>query len=149
MNLPVMRDEFETVKQLLESAATYAESANRQADRNANAISRLEMQGSEIKESQKKTDQNLQQLAENQKKTDQQLQQLAESQKKTDQQLQQLTQRTDQPLQQLSQRLDSFIFESQRIIADNKQKINRLDAIIDRYDGVLAYLMRKDHPEMD
>ena len=52
MTETITRDEFETVKQLLASAATYAESANKQADRNAltiadNALGLTELKGTQ------------------------------------------------------------------------------------------------------
>ena len=134
MTVSVTRDEFETVRQLLASAAAYAESASRQSALNTDAIARFDLQRTE---SQKRTDEKFQQLAESQKRTDEKFQQLAKSQE-----------RTDEVLKQLYQRIDSFIFESQQSVAESKQRINYLDKMIDRYDGVLAYLRRKDHPEM-
>ncbi|MEM9217824.1 MAG: hypothetical protein AAGD25_26225 [Cyanobacteria bacterium P01_F01_bin.150] len=114
MNVPASRDEFETVKQLLASAATYAESANRQVDRNEIAIAR-----------------NAESIA----KLSGYISDLKESQKKTDQQLAQVTQRIDlltQRLDSLGQRVDSFVFESQRMFANHGQTISRLDAMISR-----------------
>ena len=62
----VSRDEFETVKQLLTSAARYAELANRQSEenaaliqQNANAIAPLETKLGELVHVQKKTEQRL------------------------------------------------------------------------------------------
>ena len=164
----VARDEFETVKQLLASAASYAESANKQADRNAVTIADNNQGIAELKDAQQRTqtqiDANAQAIASNNQgiaelKETQQAnaqaiadtnQSIKEAQDRTQRQLDELSQkqdRTQQQLDALGQRVDSFVFESQRLIADNKSTITRLDAMIERYDGVLAYLMRKESGE--
>lgn len=149
----VARNEFEEVKALLGSAARFAESANRQADRNALSIARLDSQIHELRQI---ADQNvvaIQEMREVQAKTDQQLQlfinETKEIHRHTEQQLQLSTHEIRETQKQTEARLQSFIAESQRLFTKHGQTINRLDAMIDRYDGVLAYLMRKDHPEMD
>ncbi|MCG8363836.1 MAG: hypothetical protein MJA27_10965 [Pseudanabaenales cyanobacterium] len=45
------------------------------------------------------------------------------------------------------QRLESFIFESNRLIRDNRTILTKVEALCERYDGVLAYLMRKEQRE--
>lgn len=136
----ISRDEFEDIKALLGSAARYAEIANQQSAENArqiadsaklvadnaHAITRLESKLEELAEAQKATETKLAQLTEAQKATETKLTELAEAQKTTD------------------QRLESFITESQRLLTGQADRLNRLDAMIERYDGVLAYLMRKE-----
>lgn len=103
----VTQDEFETVKQLLGSAARYAESANRGLDRLELAQQRTQLQ--------------LDQLA---LKVDQ----LTEIQKKTE------------------QRLDAFIAESQRLMTAHADRMNKLEGISERLEGLLAYVIRKEGP---
>jgi hypothetical protein len=101
----ITRDEFETVKELLGSAARYAESAHRGLDR-------LEM-----------------------------------TQQRSQLQIDQLTVKMDQLTeaeQRTDQRLESFIFESQRLIAKHSESIEQIKGMTERLDGVLAYLIRKE-----
>jgi hypothetical protein len=101
----ITRDEFETVKDLLTSAARYAESAHRGLDRLEITQQRSQLQIDQLTLK---------------------LDQLAEAQKKTE------------------QRLESFIFESQRLIVKHSESIEQLKGMTERLDGVLAYLIRKE-----
>ncbi|MBD1911265.1 hypothetical protein [Leptolyngbya sp. FACHB-8] len=69
----VTREEFETVKELLGSAARYAESANRGVERLQMAQENTQMQISLLAQSQRLTDQRLEALAAQAQKTEQRL----------------------------------------------------------------------------
>jgi uncharacterized protein (DUF3084 family) len=122
----VTRDEFETVKQLLASAARYAESANQKLDRVA---TQQETNTTAIAD-----------LRETQERTQQQLDQLSQKQDRTQTQLDQLSVRVTQ----MSERVDSFVFESQRLHSQHAEKIEQLKGISERLEAILAYLVRKD-----
>ena len=119
----VARDEFETVKQLLVSAASYAESANKQADRNTATIADNAAMIDRLGE-----------------KIDQSVAELKQAQDRTQQQLDELGQKQDRTQQQL----DSFIFESQRLMLGHADRIQKLEGISERLEGILSYLVRKD-----
>ncbi|PSB24170.1 hypothetical protein [Stenomitos frigidus] len=122
----IARDEFETVKELLGSAARYAESAYRGLDRLEMMQQRSQLQIDQLTVK-------MDQLADAEKRTDQRLESfILESQELTKAQ-----NRTDQ-------RLESFIFESQRLIAKHSESIEPLKGMTERLDGVLAYLIRKE-----
>lgn len=108
----ITRDEFETVRELLGSAARYAESAHRGLDRLEMAQQRSQLQ--------------IDQLTVKMDQLTVKMDQLAEAEKRTE------------------QRLESFIFESQRLIAKHSESIEQLKGMTDRLDGVLAYLIRKE-----
>ena len=141
----VSRDEFETVKQLLASAASYAESANRQSDRNtaliadnSQNIAALSAGISELKASQDRTQQQLDLLGERQDRTQQQLDALSERQASSQQQIEALGEQ-----QRSTQRqLESFIFESQRLMSGHAERIQKLEGISERLEGILSYLVR-------
>lgn len=122
----VSRDEFETVKQLLASAARYAESANRQSEQNATLIADNAEGIQALKLIQAENAALIKQNANAIAALENKLGELVDIQQKTE------------------QRLEAFIFESQRLISSNKGTIDQLKALCDRYDGVLAYLMRKE-----
>ena len=115
----ITRDEFETAKALLGSAARYAESAHRGLDRLEMAQQRSQLQ---IDQLTVKMDQLTVKIDQLTVKMDQ----LAEAGKRTD------------------QRLESFIFESQRLITRHSESIEQLKGMTERLDGVLAYLIRKE-----
>jgi uncharacterized protein (DUF3084 family) len=108
----VTRDEFETVKELLVSAARYAELAN----------------------------QKLAQVATQQQVNTQAIGEISQQQNRTQQQLDQLSVRVTQ----LSERIDSFVFESQRLITGQAERVDRLEGISERLEAILAYLVRKE-----
>ncbi|NJN85565.1 MAG: hypothetical protein HC881_03650 [Leptolyngbyaceae cyanobacterium SL_7_1] len=103
----ITRDEFETVKELLGSAARYAESAHRGLDRLELAQQRSQLQIDQLTVK---------------------IDQLAEAQKKTE------------------QRLESFIFESQRLLSGHAERITKLEGITERLEAILSYLVRREGP---
>ena len=121
----VTRDEFETVKELLVSAARYAESANQKLD--------------QVAEQQKVNTEAIWQLQTAQDRTQSQLDQLSATQTQTQKQLDQLAVRVTQ----MSERVDSFVFESQRLFTGHGERITKLEGISERLEGILAYLVRK------
>ena len=140
----VTRDEFEDVKQLLASAARYAESANEKIDRLADKVDRVTEKVDTLATAQQRTQQQLDSLAGN--------------------------------VQQLSGKVDEFVFQAQRLLTQQADRLaivevqsesldavaRRLDcsfeeqrsqfaeyqrtttAALDRIDRVLDYLMRRD-----
>lgn len=121
----VTRDEFETVKELLVSAARYAESANQKLN--------------QVAEQQQVNTQAIGQHQIAQNRTQSQIDQLSAVQSQTQQQLDLLSVRVTQ----LSERIDSFVFESQRLFTGHGERITKLEGISERLEGILAYLVRK------
>ena len=120
----VRRDEFETVKQLLASAARYAESANQQSEQNAIQIADNFRGIAELKQAQQE---NVRGIAE----------------------LKQAQQENAAWMKQQGERIDEFVFQVNRLVSKQQQEISQLKALCDRYDGVLAYLLRKDQGSGD
>lgn len=114
-----LEDEFVTVKTLLASAASYAESANRGLDR-------LTLKR---EESQRQIDQ----LRETQQTSQQQIDQLTAP-------LDALTVRVDR----MSDRVDSFVFTAQHYFSQHSERINKLEGIAERLEGILSYLVRRE-----
>jgi DNA repair exonuclease SbcCD ATPase subunit len=115
--------EFATIRQLLISAATYAESANRRID--------------ELGTKQDRTQIMLDELGAKQDRTQIMLDELGAKQDRTQTQLDQLGMRVDQ----LSSRVDEFIFHTQRLfnkaggeIEETKARTERLEAIMLKLD---------------
>ena len=115
--------EFATIRQLLISAATYAESANRRID--------------ELGAKQDRTQIMLDELGAKQDRTQIMLDELGAKQDRTQTQLDQLGMRVDQ----LSSRVDEFIFHTQRLfnkaggeIEETKARTERLEAIMLKLD---------------
>jgi len=106
-NDTVTKDEFETVKQLLASAASYAESASRQSDQNTQAIR-------ELRQAQREEFEAIGELR--------------------------LAQQTTE------ERLQSFLFESQRLLGNHAERIQQLEGISERLEAILSYLIRKEGP---
>ncbi|MGI0484006.1 hypothetical protein ACN4EK_01145 [Pantanalinema rosaneae CENA516] len=122
----VTRDEFETVKELLLSAARYAESANRGLDRLETAQERSQLR--------------IDRLIEVQERTQAQLDHLEAAQNRTQAQLDALTLKVDA----VSSRVDAFVAASQHYFAKHGESIEQLKGISERLEGILAYLVRKD-----
>lgn len=126
-----LEDEFERVKQLLASAARYAESANEGLDR--------------LTERQDRTQVQLDRLA---VKVDD----LTAAQEKTQTQLDQLTVRADNltsaqtktqtQLDHLSSRMNEFIFQAQRLFTQQGERLNRIDGLTESLTGVVQRLDR-------
>jgi DNA repair exonuclease SbcCD ATPase subunit len=115
--------EFATIRQLLISAATYAESANRRID--------------ELGTKQDRTQIMLDELGAKQDRTQIMLDELGAKQDRTQTQLDRLGMRVDQ----LSSRVDEFIFHTQRLfnkaggeIEETKARTERLEAIMLKLD---------------
>jgi chromosome segregation ATPase len=119
-----IEDEFETVKQLLASAARYAESANEKIDR----------------------------LSERQDRTQVQLDQLGNRQDRTQEQLDRLTitveelttaqTQTQTQLRQLSNRVDEFVFQAQRLFTQSAERLIRLEGQTERLEALFQRLDR-------
>lgn len=143
----VARDEFETVKQLLASAASYAESANKQADRNAVTIADNNQGIAELKDAQQRTqtqiDANVQAIASN----NQGIAELKEAQQANTQAIADnaaMIDRLGEKQDRTQQQLDSFIFESQRLMLGHADRIQKLEGISERLEGILSYLVKKE-----
>ena len=115
--------EFATIRQLLISAATYGESANRRID--------------ELGTKQDRTQIMLDELGAKQDRSQIMLDELGAKQDRTQTQLDQLGMRIDQ----LSSRVDEFIFHTQRLfnkaggeIEETKARTERLEAIMLKLD---------------
>ncbi len=115
--------EFATIRQLLISAATYAESANRRID--------------ELGTKQDRTQIMLDELGTKQDRSQIMLDELGAKQDRSQTQLDQLGMRVDQ----LSSRVDEFIFHTQRLfnkaggeIEETKARTERLEAIMLKLD---------------
>lgn len=121
----VTREEFETVKELLASAARYAESANRGVDRLQMAQETFQAQMSLLASAQQMTEMRLAALAEQAQRTDQRLEALATQAQKTE------------------QRLESFVYDTQRLLTGQAERLAQLEVIADRLEGAIAYLTRK------
>lgn len=126
-----LEDEFETVKQLLASAARYAESANEGLDR--------------LTERQDRTQVQLDRLAVR-------VDNLTVAQERTQTQLDQLTVRADNltaaqtqtqtQLNRLSSHMDEFIFQAQRLFTQQGERLNRIDGLTESLTGVVQRLDR-------
>ncbi|MFQ3619276.1 MAG: hypothetical protein SNJ50_21520 [Cyanobacteriota bacterium] len=42
------------------------------------------------------------------------------------------------------QRFEAFLFESQRIMAGHAERLNKLEGISERLEGILSYLVRQE-----
>jgi len=112
-----IEDEFETVKQLLASAAHYAESANAKIDR----------------------------LSDRQDRTQTQLDLLSDRQDRTQTQLDLLSSKVDDLTtiqSQTESRLDEFIFQVQRLLTQNAERLIRVEGQADRLEALLLRLDR-------
>jgi chromosome segregation ATPase len=119
-----IEDEFETVKQLLASAARYAESANEGLDR--------------LTERQDRTQVQLDQLG---SKVDR----LTTAQSQTQNQLDQLTSKVDEltvAQAQSQSRLDEFVFQAQRLFTQNAERLIRLEGQTERLEALVQRLDR-------
>ncbi|MBL1177633.1 hypothetical protein [Pantanalinema sp. GBBB05] len=122
----VTRDEFETVKELLMSAARYAESANR-------GLERLEA-------AQERTQANLDRLSASMGEMSARFE-LAQN--RTQAQLDALTVRVDV----VSSRVDAFVSASQHYFTKHGESIEQLKGISENLSGILSYLVRKEQQQ--
>jgi chromosome segregation ATPase len=126
-----IEDEFETVKQLLASAARYAESANEKID--------------QLSDRQDRTQAQLDQLSNRQDRTQVQIDQLSNRQDRTQAQLDQLSSKVDDLTtiqSQTESRLDEFIFQVQRLLTQNAERLIRVEGQADRLEALLLRLDR-------
>jgi chromosome segregation ATPase len=129
--------EFATIRQLLISAATYAESANRRIDELGTKQDRTQIMLDELGAKQDRTQIMLDELGAKQDRTQIMLDELGAKQDRTQTQLDRLGMRVDQ----LSSRVDEFIFHTQRLfnkaggeIEETKARTERLEAIMLKLD---------------
>lgn len=129
--------EFATIRQLLISAATYAESANRRIDDLSIKQDRTQIMLDELGAKQDRTQIMLDELGAKQDRTQIMLDELGIKQDHTQTQLDQLGIRVDQ----LSSRVDEFIFHTQRLfnkaggeIEETKARTERLEALMLKLD---------------
>ena len=129
--------EFATIRQLLISAATYAESANRRIDELGAKQDRTQIMLDELGAKQDRSQIMLDELGAKQDRTQIMLDELGAKQDRTQTQLDQLGMRVDQ----LSSRVDEFIFHTQRLfnkaggeIEETKARTERLEAIMLKLD---------------
>jgi chromosome segregation ATPase len=129
--------EFATIRQLLISAATYAESANRRIDELGAKQDRTQIMLDELGAKQDRTQIMLDELGAKQDRTQIMLDELGAKQDRTQTQLDRLGMRVDQ----LSSRVDEFIFHTQRLfnkaggeIEETKARTERLEAIMLKLD---------------
>ncbi|MBW4558715.1 MAG: 6-aminohexanoate hydrolase [Trichormus sp. ATA11-4-KO1] len=154
-----VEDDLTVVRQLLASAATYGESANRRLDRVGEkldqAVSRQDATDAQIAQlltAQTATDGQIAQLLTAQTATDARIGQLLSAQTATDAKLDQLTERVDHltvaqnrtqtQLDQLSSRLDEFIFHTQRIFNQQATVLERADGRSERLEVIITRLDR-------
>lgn len=119
-----IEDEFETVKQLLASAARYASSANEGLDR--------------LTERQDRTQNQLDQLGSR-------VDRLTTAQSQTQNQLDQLTSKIDEltvAQAQSQSRLDEFVFQAQRLFTQNAERLIRLEGQTERLEALVQRLDR-------
>ncbi|MBW4578953.1 MAG: hypothetical protein KME42_05170 [Tildeniella nuda ZEHNDER 1965/U140] len=147
----ITRDEFETVKELLGSAARYAESAHRGLDRLEMMQQHSQEQIDQLIGAQRQAEQRLDRLEMTQQRSQLQIDQLtvkmdqlAEAQNLTNQRVSTQIEELAKAEKRTDQRLESFIFESQRLITKHSESIEQLKGMTERLDGVLAYLIRKE-----
>ncbi|MBO1046489.1 MAG: 6-aminohexanoate hydrolase [Dolichospermum sp. DEX182a] len=129
--------EFATIRQLLISAATYAESANRRIDELGTKQDRTQIMLDELGAKQDRSQIMLDELGAKQDRSQIMLDELGAKQDRTQTQLDQLGMRIDQ----LSSRVDEFIFHTQRLfnkaggeIEETKARTERLEAIMLKLD---------------
>jgi uncharacterized coiled-coil DUF342 family protein len=129
--------EFATIRQLLISAATYAESANRRIDELGAKQDRTQIMLDELGAKQDRSQIMLDELGAKQDRSQIMLDELGAKQDCTQSQLDQLGMRVDQ----LSSRVDEFIFHTQRLfnkaggeIEETKARTERLEAIMLKLD---------------
>ncbi|MDB9309263.1 6-aminohexanoate hydrolase [Aphanizomenon sp. CS-733/32] len=129
--------EFATIRQLLISAATYAESANRRIDELGIKQDRTQIMLDELGAKQDRSQIMLDELGAKQDRSQIILDELGAKQDHTQTQLDQLGIRVDQ----LSSRVDEFIFHTQRLfnkaggeIEETKARTERLEALMLKLD---------------
>ena len=145
----VRRDEFETVKQLLASAARYAESANQQSEQNAIQIADNFRGIAELKQAQQENVRGIAELKQAQQENVRGIAELKQENVRGIAELKQTQQENAAWMKQQGERIDEFVFQVNRLVSKQQQEISQLKALCDRYDGVLAYLLRKDQGSGD
>lgn len=147
-----VEDDLAAVKQLLASAATYAESANRGLELAVRRQSATDTQIAQLLEAQTATDAKLDRLTERvdelttaQNRTQTHLDQIAARFDQMSERVDQLTaaqNRTQTQLEQLSSRMDEFIFHTQRIFNQQATVLERADGRSERLEAIVQRLDR-------
>jgi chromosome segregation ATPase len=155
-----LEDEFEVVKDLLVSTARYAESANRGLDQVVGAIERLtESQAAsqaalderfrQVSEtqtaSQAALDAQLGQLGRTQAETEIHLARMSEAQAATERQIERLFEAqaaTEAQLERTDQRLNEFIFQVQRLLSRDAERLDIVEGRIERLEAIAQRLDR-------
>jgi chromosome segregation ATPase len=119
-----IEDEFETVKQLLASAALHAQSATEGLDR--------------LTEKQDRTQTQLDQLTVTVEGISQKIDSLNSAQTHTQAQLDQLTEKVNQ----VSSRVDEFVFQVQRLFTQQADRLIRLEGQTERLEALFQLLNR-------
>jgi chromosome segregation ATPase len=132
-----VEDELETVKRLLVSTASYAESANKRLEQLSIKQDRTQSHLDELSIKQDRTQSHLDELSIKQDRTQSHLDELSIKQDHTQSQLDQIGVRVDQ----LSDKVDSFITHTQRLftkaggeIEETKARTERLEALMLKLD---------------
>jgi chromosome segregation ATPase len=144
--LQCLEDEFEIVKDLLTSTARYAKSANRERDRVVRALEQLaESQAA----SQAAQDERFRQVSEtqiaSQAALDAQLGQLSRSQAETERHIERLFEAqaaTEAQLERTDQRLNGFIFQVQRLLSRDVERLDNVEGRIEHLEAIAQRLDR-------
>jgi hypothetical protein len=155
-----LEDEFEVVKDLLTATARYAESANRGLDQVVGIIDRLtESQAAsqtalderfrQVSEtqiaSQAALDAQLGQLGRSQAETERQIGRLFEAQAATERQVERTSlaqAATEAQLERTDQRLNEFIFQVQRLLSRDAERLDIVEGRIERLEAIAQRLDR-------
>ncbi|MFN6527609.1 6-aminohexanoate hydrolase [Nostoc sp. ChiSLP03a] len=140
-----VEDELETVKRLLISTASYAESANRRLDELTIKQDRTQSHLDELTIKQDRTQSHLDELTIKQDRTQSHLDELTIKQDRTQSHLDQLEVRIDRvgaKVDQLSDRVDSFITYTQRLFTKAGSEIEETKARTERLEALMLKLDR-------
>ncbi len=140
-----VEDELETVKRLLVSTASYAESANRRLDELTIKQDRTQSHLDELTIKQDRTQSHLDELTIKQDRTQSHLDELTIKQDRTQSHLDQLGARVDQigeKVDQVSDKVDSFITHTQRLFTKAGSEIEETKARTERLEALMLKLDR-------
>jgi chromosome segregation ATPase len=143
--LDAIEDELETAKRLLISAASYAESANLGLERLTERQDRTQAQLDQLSSRQDVTTTQLDRLTVTVEDISTQVKELTTAQALTQTQLDNLTNtqaHTQRQLDQLSSRVDEFVFQAQRLLTQNAERLIRVEGQVDRLEALFQLLNR-------
>ena len=149
-----LTDEFETVKQLLASAASFAESSSSRVDQISTDVR-------ELVQSQQETDREVRNLLQAQAASDRRIDQLMQSQQETDRTVRQLGDKidrvveaqaaSDRKMEQLAEAqaktdktLENFVFHVQRLMVNQAEQIDPLKGKLEQLEGIVRFLVQKE-----